>query len=94
MQDITVLLYKFSRDVLLWITCIILVILLEKFIFAHMIIHRSSDPSNIITKMVNLFTSVQYISPGNFVQEQYNYVVFDVAELHVALNFHIQQNFT
>ena len=71
MQDITVLLYKFSRDVLLWITCIILVIPLEKFISAHMIIHRSSDPSNIITKMVNLFTSVQYIFTGNFVPEQY-----------------------
>ena len=41
--------------------------------------------------MVNLFTSVQYISPGNFVQEQYNYVVLDVGKLHVALNFHIQQ---
>ena len=57
-----------------------------------MIIHRSSDPSNIITKMVNLFTSVQYI-PWKF-STRTAYVVFDAAELHVALNFHIQQNFT
>ena len=43
--------------------------------------------------MVNLFTSVQYIIPWKLCTRTV-YVVLDVGELCVALNFHIQQNLT
>ena len=49
--------------------------------------------TKIITKMVNLFTSVQHNIPWKFCTRTV-YVVLDVGELHVALNFHNQQNLT